>query len=80
MGGSWVINTMIHIDYGNFWVLRSKAYGFDPPRQEALWNRALQHYRKAIELTGNSDMAKGISEYVRNFYPEEEKLQMIGKW
>jgi len=79
MGGAWVQNPMIHVDYGNFWTMRSRAYGFDPPRQTALWNRALDHYRKAIELTENKNIAKEISAYVRNFYPEEEKLQMIGK-
>ena len=79
MGGAWVQNPLIHIDYGNFLVMRSRAYGFDLPRQEALWNRALSHYRKAIDLTGNKNIAKDVSGYVRNFYPDEEKLQMIGK-
>jgi len=59
--------------------MRSKAYGFDLPRQEALWGRAPNHYRKAIELTGNKNIAKEVSGYVRNFDPNEEKLQMIGK-
>ena len=71
MGGDWVMNPWLHIDLGNFWVMRSKAYGFDPPRQEEYWLRALRHYRKALALTGNRKIVQDITGYIRNFYPEK---------
>jgi len=70
MAGDWVMNPWLHIDLGNFWVMRSKIYGYDPPKQEDYWQRGLRHYRKALELTGNNNIVKDINAYVRGFYPD----------
>ena len=70
MGGDWVMNPWLHIDLGNYWVMRSKAYGFDPPKQDDYWFRAMRHYHKALTLTGNKKILKDITGFIRNFYPE----------
>ena len=70
MGGDWVMNPWLHIDLGNYWVMRSKAYGFDPPKQEDYWFRAMRHYHKALTLTGNKKILQDITGFIRNFYPE----------
>lgn len=71
MGGDWVMNPWLHIDLGNYWVMRSKAYGFDPPKQEDYWFRAMRHYHKALTLTGNKKILKDITGFIRGFYPEK---------
>ena len=71
MGGDWVMNPWLHIDLGNYWVMRSKAYGFDPPKQEDYWFRAMRHYHKALTLTGNKKILQDITGFIRNFYPEK---------
>ena len=71
MGGDWVMNPWLHIDLGNYWVMRSKAYGFDPPKQDDYWFRAMRHYHKALTLTGNKKILQDITGFIRNFYPEK---------
>ncbi|MCF8143970.1 MAG: O-antigen ligase family protein [Deltaproteobacteria bacterium] len=72
-----VKNPRLHVELGNYWVMRSKSvYPSDPLHHEA-WAKAVWHYRKAqgIEGPGSKaakEMRKEIRGYVWNVYPDEE--------
>jgi hypothetical protein len=62
----------LHVELGNYWVMRSKTmYPGNPERETAL-AKARWHYRKAQEIDGSKVMSRRITQYIRNFYPDEE--------
>jgi O-antigen ligase len=68
-------NSHLHLELGNYWVMRSKT--MDPAEQgwEPAWTRACWHYHKVLELeTGRKrkQAVQEIRQHVWIFYPDEE--------
>ena len=77
--GDWVLNPRIHVDLGHYYTMRSRTLLTDIPKNQALWQKAMHHYGKAMELIGNKTLREEIRRYVKVYYPDdEEKLKSIG--
>jgi hypothetical protein len=77
VAGNWVMNPRIHVSLGHYWTMRSRMLSDDTLRQESLWNRAVWHYRKALELLGDKPLSDEIAKYIKAFYPDGEHLKEI---
>ncbi|MFH1351669.1 MAG: O-antigen ligase family protein [Pseudomonadota bacterium] len=64
----------IHVDLGNYWVMRSKTITPANPDWITAWTKACWHYKKAQELDGSHEMVKTIIKYIWNFYPDREMV------
>jgi hypothetical protein len=62
----------LHVELGNYWVMRSKTMYPGNPERETAWAKARWHYRKAQEIDGRKVMSRRITQYIRNFYPDEQ--------
>lgn len=62
----------LHMELGNYWVMRSKSIWPTDPEKKIAWTKACWHYKKAQEVDGSKEMLKRIIRYVWNFYPDWE--------
>lgn len=51
VAGDWAENPHLHLDMGNYWVMRSRSLSPEDPASESAWTRALWHYHKALAVT-----------------------------
>lgn len=64
----------LHVELGNYWVMRSKSMDPADASWEPAWIKACWHYKKAqqIEKVRNrKEMVNRIENYIRNYYPDE---------
>ncbi len=67
-------NPNLHVEMGNYWVMRSKTIDPANPEWEPAWNRSCRHYQKALSLESGKVRKKligQIKKYVWNYYPDE---------
>lgn len=67
-------NPHLHVELGNYWVMRSKSMDPANPGWESAWARACWHYHQALELESGYEwkrMVKEIKKYVWLYYPAE---------
>lgn len=75
-----VANPRLHVELGNYWVMRSKTILPNNPGHHSAWDKACWHYQKAQSLEQGGTlkaMKKEIRDYVWNFYPDEEMVGQI---
>ncbi|MCX5829794.1 MAG: O-antigen ligase family protein [Deltaproteobacteria bacterium] len=51
LAGDWAENPHLHLDMGNYWVMRSRSLSPEDPKSETAWTKALWHYHKALAVT-----------------------------
>lgn len=51
LAGDWAENPHLHLDMGNYWVMRSRSLSPEDPTSEIAWTKALWHYNKALSVT-----------------------------
>lgn len=71
-------NPNLHMELGNYWIMRSKTV--DPTNEawDSALNRAGWHYGRAIELEPADKVLKDkIRKYIWNFYPDEEFIRKV---
>lgn len=79
--GIGAMNPRLQIDMGHYWTMRSRTFGTagDPPRQDLAWTKALWHYQKAQELMPGKATGKEITQYVKVFYADEDRVAQVLK-
>jgi hypothetical protein len=78
--GISAMNPRLHIDMGHYWTMRSRTLGLaGDPRQEPAWTRALWHYHQAQELMPGKATGKEITQYVKVFYADEDRVAQVLK-
>lgn len=71
-------NPNLHVELGNYWIMRSKSIDSSNQIWESALNRAGWHYRKALELeAGDKSLKEKIRKYIWNFYPDEEFVKEV---
>lgn len=69
---SGVKNPSLHVELGNYWIMRSKTMYPSNPEQQTAWAKACWHYKKAQEIDGDRKMLKIITKYIWILYPDKE--------
>jgi hypothetical protein len=81
-----VKNPRLHVELGNYWVMRSKSILPNNPGHHSAWAKARWHYGKAQSIERGEQsaeskalkrMKKEIREYVWNFYPDEGMVGQV---
>ncbi len=67
----------LHVEMGNYWVMRSKTIYPIDPRWEAVFARACWHYKKARRLEKTKDLRDEIENFVWRFYPDKELVRLV---
>jgi hypothetical protein len=67
----------LHVNMGNYWVMRSKTALPSDPRWEAAWSQARRHYQKALGLEKTKAVREDIEAFVWKFYPDEAMVQEL---
>jgi len=67
----------MHLDLGNYWTMRSKTLDPSDMQHGIAWIKAVWHYKKAMELEKGKQVTDKITTYVKDFYPEEDRLKEI---
>jgi hypothetical protein len=76
--GIGAMNPRLQIDMGHYWTMRSRTFGTaGDPRQDLAWTKALWHYQKAQELMPGKATGKEIMQYVKIFYPDDDRLAQV---
>lgn len=70
-------NPRLHVDLGNYWVMRSKTIAASKYKRQSAWDRACRHYKKARELDTSKALADEIKRYVWVFYPDEDIVREV---
>jgi hypothetical protein len=70
-------NPNLHVELGNYWVMRSKTLYYSIPARESAWAKACWHYKKAQEIENSKALKEKIAKYVRMFYPDDEIVQQV---
>ncbi len=68
----------LHVELGNYWVMRSTTILPSNSKHQAAWSRAFWHYKKAQSLETGGElkrMKKKIRDYVWYFYPDEAMIK-----
>lgn len=68
----------LHVELGNYWVMRSTTILPSNSKHQAAWSRAFWHYKKAQSLETGGElkrMKKKIRDYVWYFYPDEGMIK-----
>jgi len=64
----------LHVELGNYWVMRSKSMDPADAGWEPAWIKACWHYKKAQQIEkgrSRKEMVNRIKNYIRNYYPDE---------
>ena len=64
----------LHVELGNYWVMRSKSMDPADVGWEPAWIKACWHYKKAQQIEkgrSRKEMVNRIKNYIRNYYPDE---------
>lgn len=75
-------NPRLHVELGNYWVMRSKTIYPSHPEHDAAWAKACRHYKKAQSLEAGQAlkrMKNEIKTYVSQFYPDERFIEQVIK-
>nr|HID57819.1 O-antigen ligase domain-containing protein [Desulfobacterales bacterium] len=67
----------IHLDLGNYWIMRSKTIDPASPEREAAWAKACWHYKEAQRLDKRKRLKHEIVKYVWMFYPDMELVGQV---
>ncbi len=70
-------NPYLHVDLGNYWVIRSRTIYPAKSEWETAWTRACWHYKKAQSLERRKRLADKIAEYVWNYYPDKGFVRKV---
>jgi len=62
----------MQVDLGNYWTMRSKTFDPSDMKHQVAWTKALWHYKNAMKLDKSGKLVEEITNYVKNFYPDEE--------
>jgi len=71
---------VLHMELGNYWVMRSKTIYPNDPEHHAAWSKAALHYKKALDLEpqeAQEILQTGIRDYVWIFYPDEDMIRRL---
>ena len=68
-------NPNLHVEIGNYWVMRSKTIDTGNLERDLAWNKACWHYKKAQSLEKKKSLTKKIAKYINNFYSNKEIIQ-----
>jgi hypothetical protein len=63
-------NPRLHVELGNYWVMRSKTFYPEAPGRESSWTKACWHYKMAQRLEMKASLKDEILKYVAAFYPD----------
>ena len=63
-------NPRLHVELGNYWVMRSKTFYPEDPGRESSWIKACWHYKTAQRLEMKEPLKDEILKYVTVFYPD----------
>jgi O-antigen ligase len=78
--GNGAKNPRLQIDMGHYWTMRSRTLGTTgDPREDPAWTKALWHYHRAQELMTGKATGKEIMQYVKIFYPDDDRLAQVLK-
>jgi hypothetical protein len=69
VGGGWAENPHLHLELGNYWIMRSRSLPPGDLRTEAAWTRAWWHYRQSLALDSGKASRQEIAGFVNSFYP-----------
>lgn len=75
-------NPRLHVELGNYWVMRSKTIYPSHPEHDAAWAKACRHYKKAQSLEAGQTLKRiknEIKTYVSQFYPDERFIEQVIK-
>jgi O-antigen ligase len=64
----------LHVELGNYWVMRSKSMDPADPGWEPAWSKACWHYKKAQQIVNARELKSvemRIKHYIRNYYPDD---------
>ncbi|MDY6954127.1 MAG: hypothetical protein SWE60_21690, partial [Thermodesulfobacteriota bacterium] len=65
----------LHINIGNYWIMRSKTALPSDPQWEAAWSQARHHYKKALSMEKKKTARDEIKAFVWKFYPDEALIR-----
>lgn len=75
--GDWPQNPRLQYDMGNYWTMRAKTLGLGSPRSEAVWTKAVWHFRKGMELEKRKELPDHIKAFIKTFFTDPEHLQDV---
>jgi len=75
VAGDWAENPHLHLDMGNYWTMRSRSLPPEDPQVDIAWTKALWHYHKGLAMNGDKKAKEEITQFVKNFYPDETKIK-----
>lgn len=67
----------LHVELGNYWVMRSKTLDPLNPERDTAWEKAVAHYRVALRLEDSPKLQEEIKGYVWMFYPDTGIIAQI---
>jgi hypothetical protein len=78
--GNSAMNPRLQIDMGHYWTMRSRTLDtMGDPWADLAWTKALWHYHRAQELIPGKATGKEIMQYVKIFYPNDDRLAQVLK-